>query len=157
MYKTILKHFAPYFPDGLVIKHNNSKQLFTLLKISQCNDIKIIDYQTEWNGENGEDVSLVYNNKQQYFPVLRPLSDIKKEVMHNDLMKPAWHWLTYDIAVHAARGIYSAERLLQNRINTNTLYFTDAQALFAMKFDVLGLIGQGLAIDVNTLPENPYK
>jgi len=41
--------------------------------------------------------------------------------------------------------------VLENRIVTNTILYTDMQYLISLHFDVFGLIEKGLAIDINKL------
>lgn len=77
-----------------------------------------------------------------YRAVLRPMSDLTKEITH--------------------RGEKFVPLLALDKLNCFPISDTDKALRYYDKlnewmFDYRGLISAGLAIDVNTLPENPYE
>ena len=102
-----------------------------------------------------------------YMPILRPIKDIEKEITHYgqsfkmiDLIFPG-----EDFNPNVFYEIDEEHQLLDIRIIRETPIYTpsysfnvwDYKNLIEYMFDVNGLIPKGLAIDVNTLDENPYK
>ena len=107
-----------------------------------------------------------------YRAVLRPMSDLTKEITHRGekfvplyKLTPAFKYfqwsddrfrleITQDCIVI---GVYSkslGDWGGHARIDLTT---SKLDKLDAWMFDYRGLISAGLAIDVNTLPENPYE
>lgn len=85
-----------------------------------------------------------YTNKSlgEVKPILRPMSDLTKEITH--------------------RGEKFVPLLALDKLNCFPISDTDKALRYYDKlnewmFDYRGLISAGLAIDVNTLPENPYE
>lgn len=79
---------------------------------------------------------------RQARPILRPMSDLTKEITH--------------------RGEKFVPILALDKLNCFPISDTDKALRYYDKlnewmFDYRGLISAGLAIDVNTLPENPYE
>lgn len=77
-----------------------------------------------------------------YRAVLRPMSDLPKGIIH--------------------RGEKFVPILALDKLNCFPISDTDKALRYCDKlnewmFDYRGLISAGLAIDVNTLPENPYE
>ena len=77
-----------------------------------------------------------------YRAVLRPMSDLTKEITH--------------------KGEKFVPILALDKLNCFPISDTDKALRYYDKlnewmFDYRGLISAGLAIDVNTLPENPYE
>ena len=77
-----------------------------------------------------------------YRAVLRPMSDLTKGIIH--------------------RGEKFVPNLALDKLNCFPISDTDKALRYYDKlnewmFDYRGLISAGLAIDVNTLPENPYE
>jgi hypothetical protein len=75
-------------------------------------------------------------------PILRPMSDLTKEITH--------------------KGEKFVPLLALDKLNCFPISDTDKALRYYDKlnewmFDYRGLISAGLAIDVNTLPENPYE
>jgi len=75
-------------------------------------------------------------------PILRPMSDLTTEITH--------------------RGEKFVPLLALDKLNCFPISDTDKALRYYDKlnewmFDYRGLISAGLAIDVNTLPENPYE
>ena len=93
-------------------------------------------------------LKVFYNGKRLY-PVLRPLSDLTKEIEHNG-----------ETFIPIERiGIYNPNNVdcLINQILSEFVEFSIMETLVRWHFDVVDLISKGEAIDVNTLEKNPYK
>ena len=120
--KLELKHLAPYLPYGLkfkdIPKGYNKDRLLNIVSF-------------EWCLSNGK-------------PILRPLSDLTKEIKVNgNLFTPNHHPL-FKIFISADMDWFI----------DNCPFFVDygqVQKLLEWHFDVFGLIDAGLAIDKNTL------
>lgn len=85
-------------------------------------------------------------------PILRPLSDLTKEIEHGG---------EKFVPIRLLRGHGSIEFkcsfIFNNSISIYEVNFWIIQKLIEWHFDIAGLIEKGEAIDVNTLEENPYK
>ena len=98
-------------------------------------------------------------------PILRPLSDLHKEIEHggeklivqNEIDKIRKGVLVYK-PINDTLPI-ELEFDTDDYSQTIDLYdgFLIIQILIKYHFDVLGLIDSGRAIDINTLETNPYK
>lgn len=141
--KLELKHLAPYLPYGLkvIISYHQEKGVMNLSKLSK--------YKC-WL-DNGGSIHLW---QEQYIdkikPILRPLSDLTKEIEHNrEKFVPS---KKYDLiqdedgdwceVLHA----YYGESPIAHVMITSFNWW-----LFEYHFDVFGLIEKNLAIDINTL------
>lgn len=89
-----------------------------------------------------------------YRPVLRPMSDLTKEITHRgekfvplDVFNDRGHFIEFDAAglLYTVGGCMDSDWLMV------------FDKFHEWMFDYRGLISAGLAIDVNTLPENPYE
>ena len=134
-----LKHIAPYLHYGLKVRlHNGEIVTFTVLKLSQF-----------LRGEIG------------IKPILRPLSDLTKEIEHNgerfvpiDVLNELLETNSIEIEMRGS-GVYFTN------VGRSVLFSLEeindiTQKLLEWKFDVFNRIGID-AIDVNTLQTNPYK
>tara|TARA_R110000850_G_scaffold196180_1_gene322634 strand:- start:346 stop:741 length:396 start_codon:yes stop_codon:yes gene_type:complete len=129
--KIELKNLAPYLPYGL-----------------KCKSTTIL-FGEEDNGiyEMGL-ISMRGVLKGTGKPILRPLSDLTKEVEFNgEKFIPSDRT---NVGMLHGR-IYSNIGVVENRITTNTITYSDMTYLISLHFDVFGLIPQGLAIDINTI------
>ena len=83
-------------------------------------------------------------------PILRPLSDITKEIEYGgEKFVP-----TVNLGWNTVPLSFSASNI---KMAVDTLTIHEAQKLIEWHFDIAGLIEKGEAIDINTLEENPYK
>ncbi len=126
--KLELKHLAPYLPYEL--KFKSSIGIRTL-------NLETINY---W--DTGYYLKLK--------PILRPLSDLDKEIDHNEEK-----FIPYD----ALKTIVSDEQWVKICETINEPIYTKVfdmpywwvNKIYSWHFDVFGLIEEGLAIDINTL------
>lgn len=122
--------FEPYLFYGI-------KHVRCVDKIScYIDDSKHGDYQNSW-------IEGVY-------PILHPLTDLTKPIEHKGEMLTLSEMLEL-----APNGISLNHYILM--IQKKYISVMEFMILIEHHFDVAGLIEKGEAIDVNTLPENPYK
>ena len=117
--KLELKHLAPYLPYELKYEFNN-----VIYYYQHCST-------REFDFENSK-------------PILRPLSDLTREIEVNGKK-----FVPKNILSASLQSLNSWEDLIKHRI----IMFDDSQKLFEWHFDVFGLIEKGLAIDINTLKD----
>lgn len=121
-----------------------------------------------------------FSNYEEIKPILRPLSDLTKEIEHNgEKFVPMLKLLEldgkanrdinackfdgsfiYEEGFHYGRSINGKKNTdwaISMCIYPKGIKHWVANQLLQWHFDINGLIEQGLAIDVNTLKENPYK
>ena len=101
-------------------------------------------------------------NRSDYFyfetkPILRPLSDLTKEIEHNgEKFVPIDELNNIGDAECDRYNDYFNEENISD-VNWLLEPFIIFQKLIEWKFDLADLISKGEAIDVNTLDINPYK
>ena len=134
MDKLELRHLAPYLPYGLKIQMNDG-DIFTLYGIKGKNRMIYI----ELHGESVEDLT---TGK----PILRPLSDLTKEIEHikdiNELCNgdcESWNDINY--------RVFTKSRA---RVSGNTVIQVYTY-LISKHYDLFGLIDKNLAININKL------
>ncbi len=126
--KLELKHIAPYLPYELEIKYRASSTQFL-------------------GKDNLHLIDLCLN--KQWKPILRPLSDLTKEIEHNgEILTPSekyWGLTSFSVFFN-----YDGWVNLESYLNSKVPYGV-VQCLIKWHFDVFGLIEKGLAIDINTI------
>ena len=132
-----LKDICGYLPYGLMQKHYNDVCSFTIATQSCM----------------GKDV---FHEMPIRFgkPILRPMSDLTKGIIHRGkkfVPVAALNDIGRFIEFDATGMLYTTASCIDS----------DWPMVFdkfhEWMFDYRGLISAGLAIDVNTLPENPYE
>ena len=143
--KLELKHLAAYLPYGVrCIKQS----LLFKGEPAYCELTGIYE-----NSLDSYHVQVDFKGHKEGFPlneylnlILRPLSDLEKKIEHNrERFVPSKLIFSHPLEIY--------------RCKKYPLYqsFKVVQKLLEWRFDVFGLIEAGLAIDVNTLNENPYE
>jgi hypothetical protein len=136
--KLELKHLAGYLPYGLTVK----------VKYGWCTMLTLND----WSINTDCKESYYYETLEEtdFKPILRPLSDLTKEIeVEGEKFVPALRTQLHMFS--ALPLVYDNMQVLENRITTNTISYSDMQYLISLHFDVFKLIPAGLAIDINTL------
>lgn len=128
--KLELKHLSPYLPYGLKIFSEITEENYTLIHYNSMldNNIEAV-LKIEW-----------------YKPILRPLSDLTKEITETECGNP----IHLDMFDDDDRTILE----LKNPYKYNDILTVSVNAynyLLKNHFDVFGLIQNNLAIDINTL------
>ena len=147
--KLELKRIAFYLPYGLdfLCFDVESKEFEELPLLS----INLRNEELEIGGMDIPIDELPYPNGLTIKPILRPLSDLTKEIEETEKT------LLDKIVFESNRHCDAYEEWLEHYIDTNDescieqAPFEIIQELFKLHFDVFGLIQQGLAIDINTL------
>ena len=134
--KIELKHLTPYLEHGLRIDYKRNQKPKTF-KLSVYNVMKVVLVE-EWK------------------PILRPLSDLTKEIEHNGEKFVPLQKLYEDfkITMNEPYKNYKDSILFGCNYNGNpeqSWLYCRVIILFKWHFDVFGLIEKGLAIDINTL------
>jgi hypothetical protein len=122
-----LKHLAGYLPYGVKC----SRYIGSIAKSIYID----LDPYTI-NGMTYED--------NLYKPILRPLSDLTKEIEVNEekfVPSQEYNYLRFE-EISTFKGGCNAMKFIQAR---------ELELLYEMHFDIYGLIEKDLAIDVNTL------
>lgn len=135
MEKIELKHLAGYLPYSLNILYwnGNAKEYIDILQVLHLETKNVL----------GSD---------KHKPILRPLSDLTKEIEVNgkrfvpltELLKLS----NFDVEKMNER---EQLEFLDSFTNTLFMAFDDGQKLFEWHFDIHNLIEKDLAIDINTL------
>ena len=124
-----IKHISSYLPYGFLYGiYDNEKVIIRGLNYNS--DYLNIDY--EINEHNKVSTNCFYNEIK---PILRPLSDLTKEIEVNGERFVPNYWF--------GRSLH-----LQSILDEK---FHIVQKLIQWHFDVFGLIEENLAIDINTL------
>lgn len=137
-----LKHLAPYLPYGLKVGWNNIfHEMISLKSNERC---QLVDNFTDE----------IYGIKLVHIkPILRPLSDLIKEIEHNGERFVPLEKLEVEGANIGSNIVGIVISIVEDY---EWIYLQDVQnnitqKLFEWHFDVFNLIEKGLAIDINTL------
>lgn len=168
-----LKYICGYLPYGLNYLRPDGSTIL------QAHGTLGTLFQSQENGQ------ITYSSLSGCRPILRPMSDLTKEITRRGerfvpivelgrIIGPGGNWQVYrdgagylieygdDDVECVAHLCYSSDcfRLsvgddIESISTSDTIAFFDR--LNEWMFDYRNLISAGLAIDVNTLPENPYE
>jgi len=137
--KLELKHLAPYLPYETKFSCEKTEDEFVvglLIGLDAMENVAVI-FSDEFIGATSLGIAPCHLDKIK--PILRPLSDLTKEIEHNgEKFVPS--------TIFPEHGPYDTAFKIQNR-----LPYSVVAILFEWHFDVFGLIDEGLAIDINTL------
>lgn len=142
-----LKHLAPYLPYGLecnVVGCDGNTYKDCLLTEASTKD-SYESFCFLYKDEMIAEVSMVHIENIK--PVLRPLSDLLKDVEFSSDKVLEMDDLEYDFTD------VQIDMLNENKLHSQVCWVV-FQRLIENHFDVFGLIKQGLAIDINTLKNN---
>ena len=140
-----LKHLAPYLPYGLKAKMVDYKIDYVNAEYDRITGIYLLPHGGWHCKTNGGSSPSIEHIK----PILRPLSDLTKEIEHNGEKFVPHHRTS--IGMQFSQTHDRGMGILKNRIDTNTLTYADTMLLFEWHFDVFGLIDAGLAVDINEI------
>jgi len=151
MEKIKLKHLAPYLPHGLKMLNTKSGKIIDVIGLQESvSCIRLFTTDAEYQLDIWP-----------LIPILRPLSDIDKEVNYGQQT-----YAVTDLFEIGDDGGYNYEfdngniKLIQQlrsmgKYNVyhdfNFMPYAVATELFERHFDVFGLIEQGLAVDINSI------
>lgn len=140
MEKLELKHLAPYLPYELKchLQGENMQDCPVLFEIQSLNI----------HGADCHEVNGVYILEtffEDIFPILRPLSDLTKEIEYK-----GESFCSIDYISTTKADSQRIIRRVVNQQNLDCLEYWQFERLLSLHFDVFGLIEKGLAIDINT-------
>ena len=139
-----LKDICVYLPYGLKYQWTNMK---SVRLISMTDEV-------DYSSQHSLSTAWEWMMHRQARPILRPMSDLTKEITHRgekfvplDVFNDRGHFIEFDAAglLYTVGGCMDSDWLMV------------FDKFHEWMFDYRGLISAGLAIDVNTLPENPYE
>ena len=126
------KHLVPYLPYEL--KFGSGNQKYYEFVLSGIDFYTRTDIQIRTRGNRVYKISDI-----RYKPLLRPLSDLTKEIeVNGEKFVPAGKMITH--------GFHNSFWYDVEKFNYRYLYAMDLEKLFEWHFDVFGLIYQGLAL-----------
>ena len=136
--KLELKHLAAYLPYNLEMKGLDGS-----IALLNCDSgISLGKYGIEW-----------VLRTQKAKPILRPLSDLTKEIEVNGEKFVPIEWLIKNYTIY--RYQFIEDKFYSLNFSKYVLYtempYDVVQKLHEWHFDTFGLIDAGLAIDINTL------
>ena len=137
--KIEIKHLSPYLPYGLCVWHENIDRIrFTMHPVGGSGFIGINE---------------VISSTELYKPILRPLSDLTKNLFQFEYGQPTTleDWINGNCDLGQLRWVLQDKAKEQRQERIMDLPYFVAEYLFKYHFDVFGLIQKGLAIDINTL------
>ncbi|TCV17171.1 hypothetical protein EDC17_101190 [Sphingobacterium alimentarium] len=128
-----LKHLAPYLPYGLTVILGTTERNITAVSI----DSRFV-FVDAYKGSRDKQTAGIENIK----PILRPLSDLTKEIVHN-----GEKFVFSDVYLSNT----TIKKILGQDCSTfnnflNDVDYNSIQFLFKYHLDVFGLIDKGLAI-----------
>jgi hypothetical protein len=160
--KLELKHLAPYLPYELRCLCTNetldgktiNNKIFILDSCSLSNRWKYWTRDQDFLSEFGLNAKGFLAD--EFKPILRPLSDIFKEIKVNGERYMPFEELYADCDTDTEREFFIILEDDVSRISDIVLFasYTTVEKLISMHFDVFGLIPDGLAVDINTLNKN---
>ena len=142
-----IEHLAPYLPYGLKYIDKDSGEITTMRTISA--EVNLIDLG--WGNAH---------ELKEFKPILRPLSDLTKEIEHNGGRFVPIDFFEigddYDECVDYGAGNVKLIGLLEdmakyNFIDLPHIQFGVVSKFIEWHFDIHKLIDANLAIDINTL------
>ena len=139
-----LKHLTPYLPYAL--KYIVQSEIICLLDGYECYEKGSIQEM---------DLKSLAINEDDYLikPILRPLSDLSKQIEYNGDMFTPIGKIRFDVdsRIYFNRG----QLYIPGDIESYEIYLEDIRIvydlLFEWHFDVFGLIEKGFAVDINTI------
>jgi len=146
--KLELKHLSPYLPYGLRLKYVSTRMVDRLsnkdiIQLKEINEgyIYINGYRT---------------NNKSYIPILRPLSDLTKEInLHDDFFAiPIENMTGYKLEGNISDAPTTVQHLYKcskGEIEAKFLDYWVIVQLLEWHFDIFNLIKNNLAIDINTI------
>lgn len=132
-----IEYLSPYLPYGLNVLRPDGR---TILRVFGITEDRIIFSEPDKN-------DWTYGHLSIAKPILRPLSDLTKEIEHN-----GEKFIFSDVYL----GNKKIKQIIGEEYSTfnnflNDVDYSSIQLLFKYHFDVFGLIDENLAIDINTL------
>jgi len=138
-----VKHLAPYLPYGLKLQYvvrENVEKTGVLQSISHR------DFETH---PTRVSIEGLYNEEHIWIfkPILRPLSDLNKEIVIKGEKHQMWLLINGQKALDNGK----IENMNGYQYSILELSYNKIQTILNFHFDIFNLIEKGLAVDINTL------
>jgi len=143
--KLELRHLAPYLPYGLAVTQTTQENSFVIDGIRKVKDYYVVI-------AHNDDGSFFERGMNYVKPLLRPLSDLTKEIEHNgEIIIPA-NWL-HNHYSNTPNWFEHSEQWIKDKddLRDTICEYCVVQKLIEWHFDVWGLIENGLAIDKTSM------
>jgi hypothetical protein len=145
--KLELKHLAGYLPYGLKAKMNifsDNQTEVGIEGLSTIGEVELSGIRTTVNE---------FFDISEIKPILRPLSDLTKEIEVNGEKFMPLEWFEHDSVADYFDGNIWVKFLFEDgrSDDLSLIPFGMIQKLLEWHFDIYGLIEAKLAIDINTL------
>ena len=134
-----IKHLAAYLPYKIKIRvFRENESLF-------IEDVEI----------TGEVIDYIFETKEyskyKYKPILRPLSDLTKEIeVYGKRFVPANTEMLCNFQITNYKGFCFFDGFGSN-VNIDEMPYYTIEKLLSWHFDIFGLIDKGLAVNINEL------
>ena len=167
--KLELKHLTPYLPYGLRIRTYKAEKVFRELKMNilgvfdlelNCSWLSILEKKDNLCSKEIVDFPKIvtfseYEENRLIKPILRPLSDLTKEIIiDGESFIPIGKLGTRYSSIKCMLYENTVQLDVYDISSINLLhYLTTFEKLYEMHFDIHNLIEKGLAIDINTIKE----
>jgi hypothetical protein len=138
-----IKHLAPYLPYGLKL------QYVVREKVEKTGVLQSISHRDFETHPTRVSIEGLYNEEHiwMFKPILRPLSDLNNEIVINGEKHQMWLLINGQKALENV-GI---ENMNGYQYSILELSYNKIQTILKFHFDIFNLIGQGLAVDINTI------
>lgn len=161
--KLEIKHLAPYLPNQPFIYFGVLAGYEMIYPVLGYQPHKILTYE---DGNRGNRIWMDLEQFQYHRLVLHPLSSLTKPITHKGETFVPTEWFeigddqgeAVDYGKYNIKVISSLEAIAKHNIHHDIQYlpYGVVQKLHEWHIDTENLIGGNLAIDANTLTENPY-
>lgn len=137
-----IKHLAPYLPYDLKVTFEADEHEHTLVGLVNWSDeIMVLSPFNDYGRSN------IKNCK----PILRPLSDLTKEIMVNGEDFVPYEYCVFVEAMLVNEYLEYLCEAKSDLSEDRLLPYSIVQLLFEWRFDVFGLIEKGLAVNINSV------
>jgi hypothetical protein len=138
-----IKHLAPYLPYGLKL------QYVVREKVEKTGVLQSISHRDFETHPTRVSIEGLYNEEHiwMFKPILRPLSDLNNEIVINGEKHQMW------LLINGQKALENGEIENMNgyQYSILELSYNKIQTILKFHFDIFNLIGQGLAVDINTI------
>ena len=138
-----VKHLAPYLPYGLKL------QYVVREKVEKTGVLQSISHRDFETHPTRVSIEGLYNEEHIWIfkPILRPLSDLNKEIVIKGEKHQMWLLINGQKALDNGK----IENMNGYQYSILELSYNKIQTILNFHFDIFNLIEKGLAVDINTL------
>lgn len=147
-----LEHLKPYpiGKDGIIVNNPDTRGTYWIAALYATDMILV---------ENDINAGTYEYRFDEVLPILYPKSDLLKYIEHNGESFVPYMRLDRLFDIDLDADLYYSVKAEDDGYHTINVFtnYQVVQKMLEWRLDLFGLIPKGIAIDVNTLPENPYK